>query len=91
MGDVLVIKCNYNLSIRDLDYVRNTFVNQKAQGVVLLPLGFEAVVVPDDIEVKIEGNVVENNIDGNGPGIEDFDIHKGWKPYLYNGKKGELR
>lgn len=89
MGDLLVIKCNCNLGIRELDYVRNIFVNQKAQGVVLLPRGCEAVVVPDDIEIKIEGNVDENNINGNGPEIEDFDIHKGWKPYLYNGKKGE--
>lgn len=86
MGDVLVIKCNYNLSIRDLDYVRNTFVNQKAQGVVLLPLGFEAVVVPDDIEVKIEGtaerNVDENSIDKYRPkDYENFDFDR-MSPYI---------
>lgn len=86
MGDVLVIKCNYNLSIRDLDYVRNTFVNQKAQGVVLLPLGFEAVVVPDDIEVKIEGtaerNVDENSIDKCRPkDYENFDFDR-MSPYI---------
>ena len=82
MGDILVIKCNYNLCIRDLDYVRNTFVNQKAQGVVLLPLGFEAVVVPDDIEIKIEGNIDENSIDKYRPkDYENFDFDR-MSPYI---------
>lgn len=34
---------------------RDIFLAQKESGVVVLPAMFEAIVVPDDIEIKIEG------------------------------------
>lgn len=56
MSDILVIKCNYKLSDRDYAFVRKSFINQKKQGVVVIPFGYEAIFVPDDVKIKVESN-----------------------------------
>ena len=55
---VLVVKINQVVSSERLDLIRQAIVNQMKTGVVLLPFGCEAIVVPENIEVKVEG--VEN-------------------------------
>lgn len=52
---VLVVKINHVVSSERLDLIRQAIVNQMKTGVVLLPFGCEAIVVPEDIEVKVEG------------------------------------
>lgn len=62
MSDILVIKCNYNLNSKDFLQIRDNFITMKAEGTVMLPLGFDAVVVPDDIEIKFENNSKISNL-----------------------------
>lgn len=54
MSDVLVIKCNSMVKPETLDDMRKTFIRQKEDGVIVLPAMYEAVVVPDDIEIVME-------------------------------------
>lgn len=54
MSDILVIKGNLYLNRKQYEETYESFVNQKAIGVVLLPSGFEAIVVPEDVEIKME-------------------------------------
>lgn len=53
-GNVLVIKSNRIIKPKDYENIYETFVNQKACGVVLLPPGFEAIFVPNDVEIRME-------------------------------------
>ena len=52
---VLVVKINHIVSSERLDLIRQAIVNQMKMGLVILPNGCEAIVVPEDIEVKVEG------------------------------------
>lgn len=56
----LVVKTNMLLKEKELDDYYHAFINMKAMGVVLLPAGFEALYVPDDVEVKMEAENKEN-------------------------------
>lgn len=56
----LVIKTNMLLKEKELDSYYHAFVNMKAMGVVILPAGFEALYVPDDVEVKMEAENKED-------------------------------
>ena len=53
-GDVLVIKVPYFLSKSKMQQFYKSFVEQKNLGVVLLPAGFEAAVVPSDVKIVVE-------------------------------------
>ena len=53
MSDILVIKCDLFLNNKTYKELYEGFVNQKATGVVLLPPGYEAIVVPEDVEIKM--------------------------------------
>lgn len=53
-GDVLVIKVSYFLKRSQMDQLYKSFVEQKNLGVVLLPPGFEATVVPSDVKIVVE-------------------------------------
>lgn len=55
MSDILVIKCNAIVKPERLEDMRKTFIRQKEDGVIVLPAMCEAVVVPDDIEIVVEG------------------------------------
>ena len=56
MSDILVIRSNAIFSHKHYKEFLQTFTEQKAKGTVLLPPGFEAIVVPDDMEIKVERN-----------------------------------
>ena len=55
MSDVLVIKVNLDVSAEQLKALRDGFLFQKEHGVVVIPSFCEAVVVPEDVEIKVEG------------------------------------
>lgn len=54
MKDVLVIKCRAVIKPEKLNEFRETFIKQKAEGVVVIPPYFDALVVPEDIEIRME-------------------------------------
>lgn len=55
MRDVLVIKVNLDVPAEQLKALRDGFQLQKEHGVVVIPSFCEAVVVPEDVEIKVEG------------------------------------
>ena len=54
--DVLVIKCNFLFKERYYKLIYENILKQMEHGVVVLPFGVEAIVVPKDIEVRVEGS-----------------------------------
>lgn len=54
MKDVLVIKCNALVKPETLKKLREIFVKEKEEGVIVLPPYVEALVVPEDIEIRME-------------------------------------
>jgi hypothetical protein len=54
MSDLLVVKVNAMYKAHDLRCIHEGLVKQKATGVIILPPGCEAIVVPDDVEIKVE-------------------------------------
>lgn len=53
-NDVLVIKAPCFLKKSQMEQLYKGFVEEKILGVVLLPIGFEAVVVPSDVKIVVE-------------------------------------
>ena len=53
MENLLVIKSNYNLNAKECDNFRRYFINSKAEGVVLIPLGFDVINAPDDVDIRV--------------------------------------
>lgn len=54
MSDVLVIKCNYPIRPKELNELRNTFIEMMKEGIVMVPNGFDVIVVPDNVEITVE-------------------------------------
>lgn len=54
MADILVVKVNMFCRAKELNDIRNYIFNQKESGVVILPPYCEAVVVPEDVEIRVE-------------------------------------
>lgn len=54
MSEILVIKCPYRIRPDKLSKLHDNICRQVETGVVLLSPGLEAIVVPDDIEIKME-------------------------------------
>lgn len=54
MSEILVIKCQRMMRPDKLSKIHENIRRQVETGVVVLPPGFEAVVVPDNIEIKME-------------------------------------
>lgn len=52
--DLLVIKPNIHLSPRDLRRIRESIMLQKETGLVILPFFCEALVVPKNVEIRVE-------------------------------------
>lgn len=61
MKDVLVIKCNAVIKPEDLKKLREMFIKQKEEGVVVLPPYFDALIVPEDIEIRVEEVETDEN------------------------------
>lgn len=55
---LLVVKRAYKVNQEALTQIRNDLINQKAEGVVVIPIGFDAIVVPEDTEIKVEGAIL---------------------------------
>lgn len=51
---LLIIKSVGFLTLEDLDFVRNEIIEQRKTGVVVLRQGWDAVLVPSDVEIKFE-------------------------------------
>ena len=51
---VLVIKVNHLLTPGRLDIIHKSIESQIKSGVVVLPCGCEVIVVPKDIEIRLE-------------------------------------
>ena len=56
MGDILVIKCNTMVKAETLNQLRQIFLKEKEEGVVVIPAFCDAMMVPEDIEIKVEGD-----------------------------------
>ena len=55
MSEILVIKINqFKLSPEDRHKLRQQIIKQKEEKVVLLPYYCEAIVVPEDVEIRFE-------------------------------------
>ena len=55
MDNILVVKVKSLMPPEQLDNLRRGIINQKESGVIVLPSFCEAVVVPEDVEIKAEG------------------------------------
>ena len=55
MSEILVIKYNALVKPETLEDLRKIFIKQKEDGVIVLPAMCEAVVIPDDVEIVVEG------------------------------------
>lgn len=51
---VLVIRVNSVISSERLYNIKKSIMTQVKEGVVVLPFGCEVIVVPKDIEIKVE-------------------------------------
>lgn len=60
MSEILVIKCQRMMRPDKLSKFHENIRRQVETDVVVLPPGFEAVVVPDNIEIKMEVSENEN-------------------------------
>ena len=55
MSEILVIKVNqFNLSPQDMHNLRQQIIKQKEEKVVLLPYYWEAIIVPEDVDIRFE-------------------------------------
>ena len=56
MSDILVIKCNTMVKAETLNQLRQTFLKEKEEGVVVIPAFCDAIMIPEDGEIKVEGD-----------------------------------
>ncbi len=55
MSEILVIKVNhFHLSPEDMHNLRQQIIKQKEEKVVVLPFYCEPIIVPEDIEIRVE-------------------------------------
>ena len=54
MSNILIIKTDAFIRRDDLIEIQYDLAKQKESGVVIIPKGWEAIVVPEDIEIKVE-------------------------------------
>ena len=52
--EILVLRCKYKLKKEDVEKLRRSVLRQVFEGVVILPDYVETLIVPADIEVRIE-------------------------------------
>ena len=51
---LLVLQCPWVIKPSAYEDTYNSFLQQKAMGVVLLPPGYKALYIPKDVEIKME-------------------------------------
>ena len=59
MSDLLVVKVKSGINVKAdlMDHWRKEIRRQKETGIVVLPWFLEAEVVPEDVEIKVEGGL----------------------------------
>ena len=57
MSDVLVVKINALFPSDKISAIHKDILRQKESGVIVLPSYCEALVVPEDIEIKLEADL----------------------------------
>lgn len=55
MSDILIIKSDRNLSARQFSNLYGHLLNQKKNGIIILPCFCDAIAIPEDIEIRMEG------------------------------------
>ena len=55
MSDILVIKCNTMVKPETLKQLRQIFLKEKEEGVVVIPAFCDVLMIPADIDIKVEG------------------------------------
>ena len=60
MSDILVIKCDAMVNSETLKQLRQIFLKEKEEGVVVMPAFCDALIIPEDIEIKVEGITDDN-------------------------------
>ena len=58
MSDVLIIMSDHNLSVRELGNLYDNLLNQKKNGIILLPYFCNAIIIPEDVEIRMEGGEI---------------------------------
>lgn len=58
--ELLVVRSKINLKPSEYNNVQESLAFQKTTGVILLPSYLEAIVVPKDVEIKVENDVKES-------------------------------
>lgn len=62
MSEILVIKVNQlNLSPEDMHNLRQQIIKQKEEKVVVLPYFCEAIIAPEDVEIRVEEAADDSN------------------------------
>ena len=54
MSDVLVIKSNCKYSPKNMEKVRESLINQKAEGIAIISFGFDVIYIPEDVDIRVE-------------------------------------
>lgn len=56
MSDLIIVKVieGFNIKPDSMKYLQNEIIKQKETGVIVLPWFLTAVVVPEDIEIRVE-------------------------------------
>lgn len=55
MSEILVIKTNnFKLSPEDMHNLRQQIIKQKEEKVVVLPYYCEAIIAPEDVDIRVE-------------------------------------
>jgi hypothetical protein len=62
MSEILVIKTNnFKLSPEDMHNLRQQIIKQKEEKVVVLPYFCEAIIAPEDVDIRIEEAADDSN------------------------------
>lgn len=56
MSDILIIKVKSLMPQKVLDHLRCNILGQKESGVIVLPAFCDVLAVPEDVEIKVEGD-----------------------------------
>ena len=60
--EVLVVKVDQVVKADDLSKIRQVLLKQREEGVIVLPCYCSAMIVPDDVEIRVEscdGEIVD--------------------------------
>ena len=56
MNDILVIKCKTPVKPDKLKTLRDRILKEKEEGVIVIPAFCDAIMIPEDVEIKVEGD-----------------------------------